>query len=45
MEAGQESRGREGYLRWQRKGWEVVRVLKGWVGSGRIRGNCERMDT
>ena len=27
----QENRGREGCLRWQRKGWEVVQVLKaGW---------------
>lgn len=42
MGAGQENRGWEGYLRWQRKGWEMVRVLKGWVGSGRNRGNCER---
>ena len=42
MGAGQENRGQEGYLRWQRKGLEVVQVLKGWVGSGRNRGNCGR---
>ena len=45
MGAGQENRGQEGYLRWQRKGWEVVGVLKGWAGSGRVRGNCGRMHT
>ena len=45
MGAGQENRGREGYLRWQRKGWEVVGVLKGCVGSGIVRGNCGQMHT